>query len=91
MSRPEVREVQKIVGEHIAKREHQNGDTRSPLSPGGRDGFGNSGGPTQVIPYPVYQAFLKQQNYLTFLVNCQDLWDQADNQVVRGGHKGEHS
>lgn len=53
MSRPEVREVQKVVCEHTAKREHQNGDTRSPLSPGGREGFGSGGGPTQVIPLQV--------------------------------------
>lgn len=109
--------MQRVVGEFTAKREQQNGDTRSPLSPGGRDGFGSGGGPTQVIPLQVrriergwerfglelvvnflcifnclpqvYTGFVKQQNFLSYLVNCQDLWDQADNQVVRGGHAGE--
>lgn len=89
MSRREVREIQHVVSEHTAKREHQNGDTRSPISPGGRDGFGSGGGPTQVIPLQVYTAFVKQHNYLSYLVNCQDLWDQADTQVVRGGHTGK--
>lgn len=41
------------------------------------------------VKFQVYQAFLKQANYLTYLVNCQDLWDQADAQVAKGGHTGE--
>lgn len=32
---------------------------------------------------------MKQQSFLSYLVNCHDLWDQADNQVLRGGHAGE--
>lgn len=52
MSRQDVREVQKVVSEHMMKRDHQNGDTSSP-TPGSRDGFGNGGGTTQVVPLQV--------------------------------------
>lgn len=42
--------MQNTVNEHMAKREQQqNGDTRSPVSPGARDGFGSGGGSTQVV------------------------------------------
>ena len=53
MSRSEVRDVQKVVGEYMAQREREIGDTRSPLSPGGREGFGTGGGPTEVLPVQV--------------------------------------
>lgn len=48
-----MRDVQKVVGEYMAQREREIGDTRSPLSPGGREGFGTGGGPTEVLPVQV--------------------------------------
>lgn len=60
MSRQDVREVQKVVSEHMMKRDHQNGDTSSP-TPGSRDGFGNGGGTTQVVPLQVSFGELERE------------------------------
>lgn len=49
MSRPEVREIQKTILEHTAKRELTNGNTRSPISPSGTVVSGTGGG--IIAPY----------------------------------------
>lgn len=36
----------------------------------------------------VHMAFQKQATLFNHLLNCQDLWEQADNLVIRGNHTG---
>ncbi|GAB0095258.1 AF4/FMR2 family member lilli [Sergentomyia squamirostris] len=90
MCKPEVREVQKIIGEHTTKRppDLPNGNTPSPISPSTAIQGQNIGGTTggQMVPHQVYNAFQRQTTFLHYLVNCHDLWDQADILVTKGNH-----
>ncbi|XP_059619112.1 AF4/FMR2 family member lilli isoform X2 [Phlebotomus argentipes] len=90
MCKPEVREVQKIIGEHTTKRNADlpNGNTPSPISPSTAIQGQNIGGTTggQMVPHQTYNAFQRQSTFLHYLVNCHDLWDQADLLVTKGNH-----
>ncbi|XP_055712796.1 AF4/FMR2 family member lilli isoform X2 [Phlebotomus papatasi] len=90
MCKAEVREVQKIIGEHTTKRNADlpNGNTPSPISPSTTIQGQNIGGTTggQMVPHQTYNAFQRQSTFLHYLVNCHDLWDQADLLVTKGNH-----
>ncbi|XP_055539378.1 AF4/FMR2 family member lilli isoform X2 [Wyeomyia smithii] len=46
----------------------------------------SSPSPCMVMPVHVHMAFQKQATLFNHLLNCQDLWEQADNLVIRGNH-----
>ncbi|XP_055680353.1 AF4/FMR2 family member lilli-like isoform X2 [Lutzomyia longipalpis] len=90
MCKVEVRDVQKIIGEHTTKRNTDlpNGNTPSPISPSTAVQGQNMGGTTggQMVSHQVYNAFQRQHTFLHYLVNCHDYWDQADILVTKGNH-----
>lgn len=47
--------------------------------------------PCMLVPVNVYHAMSKQNQHFTYLLSYQDLWDQADNLVIKGRHTGECS
>ncbi|KXJ79343.1 hypothetical protein RP20_CCG001293, partial [Aedes albopictus] len=46
----------------------------------------SSPSPCLLMPVHVHMAFQKQATLCSHLLNCQDLWEQADNLVIRGNH-----
>lgn len=42
-----------------------------------------------LVPMNVYHAMTKQNQHFTYLFSCQDLWEQADNLVLKSDHKSE--
>lgn len=46
----------------------------------------SSPSPCLLMPVHVHMAFQKQATLFNHLLNCQDLWEQADNLVIRGNH-----
>jgi hypothetical protein len=36
----------------------------------------------------VHQAYQRQGVFFNYLMSCHDLWEQADNLVIRGNHTG---
>ncbi|XP_058449677.1 AF4/FMR2 family member lilli isoform X2 [Malaya genurostris] len=46
----------------------------------------SSPSPCLLMPVQVHMAFQKQATLFNHLLNCQDLWEQADNLVIRGYH-----
>lgn len=42
-----------------------------------------------LVPVNVYSAITKQNQHFTYLYSCQDLWDQADNLVLKSDHKSK--
>lgn len=46
----------------------------------------SSPSPCLFMPVHVHMAFQKQATLFNHLLNCHDLWEQADNLVIRGNH-----
>lgn len=46
----------------------------------------SSPSPCLLMPVQVHMAYQKQATLFSHLFNCQDLWEQADNLVIRGNH-----
>ncbi|XP_055633167.1 AF4/FMR2 family member lilli isoform X3 [Toxorhynchites rutilus septentrionalis] len=46
----------------------------------------SSPSPCLLMPVHVHMAFQKQATLFNHLLNCQDLWEQADSLVIRGNH-----
>ena len=45
--------------------------------------------PCMLVPVTVYNAMSKQNQYFSYLLNYQDLWDQGDTLVIKGKYRGE--
>lgn len=43
------------------------------------------------MPIQVNNAFQRQATFFTYLVMSHDLWEQADQLVVKGNHTGNDS
>lgn len=44
--------------------------------------------PCMLVPVTVFNALQKQNQLFPYFLSYQDLWDQADNLVVKGRHTG---
>lgn len=92
MRRNEVIDCQKSIAEYTKKcgrGEMVNGNTPSPTNSIGSQSSGSNTPSCQSVPLPVHTAFQRQAVFFTYLLSCHDLWDQADNLVIKGNHTGK--
>lgn len=47
-----------------------------------------SGSAALLVPLTVFNAMSKQNQHVTYLLSYQELWEQADSQVINGSNKG---
>lgn len=45
--------------------------------------------PAIISTFQVHQAYQRQGVFFTYLMNCHELWEQADSLVAKGNHTGK--